>query len=108
MRSVIVDAARARLATKRGGLAEHVDLDEMADSASDGSQNAALPLDVVTLHDALQDLAKLDPDLAQLVELRYFAGLTEVEVAELTGRSRASVQRDWAKARAVLLDLLQS
>ena len=108
MRSVIVDAARSRLAAKRGGHAAHVSLDEVAESDADGIQLTALPRDVITLNDALQDLAKLDADLAQLVELRYFAGLTEVEVAELTGRARASVQRDWAKARAVLLDLLRA
>jgi RNA polymerase sigma factor (TIGR02999 family) len=108
IRSVIVDAARARLATKRGGHATHVDLDELVEIEADAEQTAAMQRDVLGLHDALQDLAKLDANLAQLVELRYFAGLTEVEVVELTGRSRASVQRDWAKARAVLLELLQS
>lgn len=110
MRSVIVDAARARQAAKRGGDAVHLALDESAESVADGPAlpAAAVPADVLALHDALRDLERLDAALAQLVELRYFAGLTEAEVAELTGRSRASVQRDWAKARAVVLDLMQA
>ncbi len=102
MRSIIVDHARARLSQKRGEGVDELPLDDEALPLP----APQVPQDVLRLHDALQDLSRLQPALTQLVELRYFAGLTEAEVAELSGRPLRSVQRDWAKARALLLELM--
>ncbi len=96
MRHVLVDHARARKADKRGGAATHVVLDEALDVAT--SQD----VDVLALHEALERLASVDPQLARVVELRYFGGLTVPEVAEVVGVSRATVEREWVTARAWL------
>lgn len=97
MRSVIVDAARARLAARRGGGRPDATLDSrIADPAlaDDGR--------VVAVDDALADLAKVNPRLAQVVELRFFGGLTEAEVAAALSLSERTVKRDWEKARMLL------
>ena len=60
------------------------------------------------LADALQDLARVDPRLAQVVEMRYFGGLTEAETAEALGVTERTVQRDWGKARLWLASALQA
>ena len=62
---------------------------------------------MVALNDALQTLETMDPALAQIVEMRYFAGYSEGEIAELTGLSERTVRRQWEKARAFLLATLQ-
>ena len=93
MRQILVDHARRRSAGKRGGGAERVTLDT---SVSDKDPLAA---DVLDLHDALERLASNDPDLAHLVELRFFAGLTLDETAEALGVSRRKVAKDWSVAR---------
>jgi RNA polymerase sigma factor (TIGR02999 family) len=97
MRSIIVDFARQRLAARRGGGAIEVPLDtEAGDSAS-------LPeADVVRVHEALEQLAAADERLVRLVEMRYFGGLTEDEIAEALNVSTRTVQRDWEKARLLL------
>lgn len=97
MRQILVDAARARGAGKRGGEAIVVELDER-DAAV-----AAVADDVVALDRALERLAAVDERLAALVEARFFAGLTDAELAELSGRNERTVRRDWEKARAFLL-----
>ena len=104
MRSVIVDLARARLADRRGGGAEHVAIDtEQVDRL------AAAPEDeVVRVHEALEVLAQADEALARVVEMRYFGGLSEVEIAELTGSSERTVRRQWEKARLLLSVTLSS
>jgi RNA polymerase sigma factor (TIGR02999 family) len=96
MRRVLVDHARTRDAAKRGGDAIRVTLDGSLDSA--GEPDA----DVIELDDALTRLAMFDARQAHVVELRYFAGLRIEEVAEVLGLSRATVDRDWAMARAWL------
>lgn len=102
MRSVIVDFARARLAERRGGDAEHVVLD------TDISDRAAAPeTDVLRVHEALEVLAQADQKLAQIVELRYFGGLTEVEIAEILGQSERTVRRSWDKAKLLLTAALE-
>ena len=102
MHSVIVDFARARLAERRGGEAVHVVLDtELSDKLS------APETDVLRVHEALEVLAQADPKLAQIVELRYFAGLTETEIAELLGQSERTVRRSWDKAKLLLTAALQ-
>ena len=102
MRSVVVDYARSRLARKRGG-----DLKRVADIPEEVEGNLRLDEDMLALNDALEKLAAADERLAQVVEMRYFAGLSELEIAELLQRSERSVRRDWQKARMFLLASLQ-
>jgi RNA polymerase sigma factor (TIGR02999 family) len=103
MRSAIVDLARARLAEKRGGGQDMITLRTEIATAVPGEQDDA---DVLRLHDALGELAQIDPRLARLVEMRYFAGMSEVETAEALGISRRTAQRDWEKARLFLREAL--
>lgn len=96
MRQILVQRARARKAAKRGRAPERVTLDQrlMLDEAPN--------IDVLALDEALTRLAVLDPELARIVELRYFGGLTVEETAEAVGRSPATVKRQWTMARAWL------
>lgn len=100
MRHLVVDFVRRRQAQQRGGDLErvtlHTELDAVAGMDSQG-------LEVERLHDALERLAQLDPGLAELVELRFFGGFTEVEVAQALGLSQRTLRRQWQKARATLL-----
>jgi RNA polymerase sigma factor (TIGR02999 family) len=100
MRSVIVSLVREKLAEKHGGQAAHITLNtEIAESAAAGDE----PLKV---DEALSELAKVEPRLAQVVEMRYFAGLTEPEIAEVMGVTDRTVRRDWDKARVLLRAML--
>ena len=96
MRDVAVDYARRQQAEKRGGGEAPVTLDEAIDS---GEQRLS---EVLAIEDALQGLEKLDARQAQVVELRYFAGFSIPETAEILGISPATVKREWAAARAWL------
>lgn len=96
MRQILVDHARRRLADKRGAGAPHTDL-ENVDLAVE--RDAA---QVLAVEQVLGRLAELDPALVEVVECRYFAGLTEGETAEAIGVSISTVQRHWARARAWL------
>lgn len=102
MRSVIVDFARASLVERRGGHAQHVTLDTAA-----SNELAASDPDVLRVNEALDVLAAADPRLAQVVELRYFGGLTEVETAEVLGVTERTVRRDWNKAKLLLAAALE-
>ncbi|HTL14816.1 MAG TPA: ECF-type sigma factor [Thermomonas sp.] len=102
MRSVVVDYARQRLAQKRGG-----DLHRVTDLPEDLEGGLRLDEDMLGLDTALTRLAGVEPRLAQVVELRYFGGLSELEIAALLQRSERSVRRDWQKARMYLLASLQ-
>lgn len=102
MRSVVVDYARSRLARKRGG-----DLKRVADIPEEVEGNLKLDEDLLSLNTALDQLAAADERLAKVVELRYFAGLSELEIAELLQRSERSIRRDWQKARLFLLSSMQ-
>lgn len=95
MRRILVDHARRRN-WKRGGRARHVSIEEVAVV---GGARAA---DLVALDDAMQSLAQLDPRKAQVVELRFFGGLTTDEAAEVLKVSSTTVLRDWNTARAWL------
>lgn len=96
MRQVLVDHARRRQALKRGGPA--VDL-----SIADDRLGFSIPLDdLLSVDDALTRLAGNSPRLARVVELRFFAGLSEEETARALEVTTRTVQRDWAKARAWL------
>jgi RNA polymerase sigma factor (TIGR02999 family) len=96
MRHILIDHARRRRYLKHGGDAQQVSLEEaylMAD------ERAA---ELVTLDEALKDLARLDPRKTQVVELRYFGGLSLSETAEALGVSLMTVRRDWRAAKAWL------
>lgn len=96
MRRVLVDHARRHRAEKRGGGWEKVEFDE--------ALAAGLPrsLDLVALDDALQQLARVDPRQSQVVELRFFGGLTTEEAAEVLEVSPRTIKREWRRARAWL------
>jgi len=96
MRQILVDHARTRLRLKRGGAQAQVSLAEAEELA------AGKPADVLALDDALQTLAALDAQQERIVELRFFAGLTIEETAEVTGLSTSTVEREWRTARAWL------
>ncbi|MGE0593261.1 MAG: sigma-70 family RNA polymerase sigma factor [Vicinamibacterales bacterium] len=96
MRRVLVDHARARLADKRGGVQARVPLDDVVVASEPP------PGDLVALDDALDRLARHDPHQARLVELRFFAGLTVEETADVLGISDTTVKREWRMARAWL------
>ena len=96
MRRILVDHARARRTEKRGGGQTKVELDE---ALVYSPQKSA---EMVALDEALDRLAKRDPRQAQAVELRFFGGLSEEDVAQLQGVSTRTVKRDWAVAKAWL------
>ena len=102
MRSVIVDAARTRLAERRGGAAEVLPMnDDIANSLTDAPAVA-----VVQVHDALKALEASDPRLSQVVSLCYFSGMTEQEISACMGVSERTVRRDIERARLLLSGLL--
>jgi RNA polymerase sigma factor (TIGR02999 family) len=102
MRSIIVDFARGRLRERRGGDAVHQTLNtEVVEGLPAGDEQ------IVEVHEALQQLAQRDPRLVQVVELRYFVGLSEQEIAEVLGVTERTVRRDWEKARLLLADALR-
>lgn len=103
MRHVLVDAARARLTQKRGGTAVRAPLDA-ADEVTLGGEDR----EIVRLDEALVELSRMDPELAHLVECRFFAGLDEVETGRVLGVSDRTVRRRWTQARAWLHRELQA
>jgi RNA polymerase sigma factor (TIGR02999 family) len=106
MRQILVQRARARHAAKRGGARERITLDDanIARAAEGFAQPATGPdeVDLLALDDALTQLAQMDPELARLVELRYFGGMTVEETAHALSVSPATVKRQWITARAWL------
>src|SRR5437763_10984605 len=96
IRRILVDYARARQAGKRGSGAERLSLDEAI------ALPGAPDLDLLALDDALEGLAKIDERQSRLVELRFFAGLTLEETAEVLQMSIATAKRDWVSAKAWL------
>ena len=103
MRRILIDHARSRVAGKRGGKQQQLTL-----SAVDGWRPVAHDEDMLILDDVLTKFAKLDARAARVVELRFFGGLHEEEVAEVLDVSVATVKRDWKVARAWLIGRLQS
>jgi len=95
MRSILVDHARARQASKRGGGVAPVTL-------ADADQSGGQPVEVLELDETLKRLAELDPRKASLVELRWFGGLSIEEAAEVLSVSTATAKREWRTARAWL------
>ena len=113
MRQILVQRARARRAAKRGGAPQRITLDDgnvEAGKVQPGFQRAEAPpddIDVLALDEALERLTVIDPELAKIVELRYFGGLTVEETAEVLESSPATVKRHWALARAWLKQALE-
>jgi RNA polymerase sigma-70 factor (ECF subfamily) len=97
MRRILVDAARARGARKRGGSARHVTLDASAIASPDRA------IDLLALDEALTRLSAMDPRKGRVVELRYFGGLSVKETAEALTVSPETVMRDWKMAKLWLL-----
>jgi RNA polymerase sigma factor (TIGR02999 family) len=100
MRRILVDSARRRGARKRGAQLERIDLPELAGPSQDD------PIDLLALDEALSQLEALHPQKAQVVRLRFFAGCTLEETAQMLGIARATAQRHWAVARAWLFGQL--
>lgn len=103
MRRVLVDFARAKNSLKRGGERIQITLDERIEAVSGERET-----DLVALDEALQALAEMNERQAQIVELRYFGGLTEEEIAETLNISTRTVRRDWSVARAWLFRRMNS
>ena len=101
MRQIVIDHARRELAEKRGGGAFRLALDDVDLSTE------ARARELVDLDEALDQLSTVDPDLAELVELRFFGGLTVDEAADALGTSPRTVKRGWRKAKAFLFEALR-
>lgn len=101
MRQIIIDFARRHRSGKRGGHVQRIPLDESEVGIEDEAES------LLALEDAMQRLAGLDPRLVQVVECRFFAGLTEQETADALGVSLRTAQRDWLRARGWLKDDLE-
>lgn len=100
MRSVVVDLVRESRSARRGG--------GLAFSTLDGNQPGVPSTadEVLEVHAGLEALAKIDPRLVRVVELRYFVGLEMAEIAEAMGVGKRTVERDWEKARSFLFSTL--
>ncbi|MDQ2927468.1 MAG: ECF-type sigma factor [Pseudomonadota bacterium] len=102
MRSIIVDAARVAQTDRRGGDAEQIAL------TTDMIASLPEPADeILDVHAALEELGRIDARLARVVEMRYFAGMEDAEIAEVMGVSKRTVSRDWDKARLLLAHALR-
>ena len=93
MRHILLDRARRRVAAKRGGTAERINLDELPDLSGDRAR------ELIALEDALNALAQNDQRKAKVVELRFFGGLSIEETAQAVNISPATIKREWATAR---------
>lgn len=103
MRSVIVDAVRERQAERRGGDVSELTLDTQVSAQLPGGETETLHV-----HEALLALEQAEPRLAQVVEMRYFGGYSELEIAEVLGVTERTVRRDWDKARLLLMSALKT
>ena len=97
MRRILVDHARLKHAEKRGGAGQ-----QRLSITSAGEVSTKPDLDVLALHEALEELATFDPQQSRIVELKFFGGLSIEETAEVMGLGHATVERDWKLARAWL------
>ena len=98
MRRILIDYARARVAAKRGGALQRVSL-----SGVDGWQPPGHGEDLLALDEVLAQLERMDTRAARVVELRFFGGLSEAEIADVLDVSVITVKRDWKAARAWLM-----
>jgi len=110
MRQILCDLARRQNAKKRGGGAPKLTLESLvvSDTSGDSWSNESRAASLLDLDRALDELDALDERAARVVELRFFGGLMEKEVAEVLGVSTTTVRRDWRKARLWLMRRLES
>jgi RNA polymerase sigma factor (TIGR02999 family) len=101
MRSIVVDHLRRRRALRRGGDISIVTLNTVVANELGSSED-----EVLDIHDALETLGQVEPRLVQVVEMRYFAGLSEAEIAQALGVTDRTVRRDWERARLLLAGML--
>lgn len=99
MRRILIDNARRKKSMKRGGGRKRVGFDEAIQSHEENDMSAE---DLIALNEALEKLSKEDSSKAELVKLRYFAGLTSDQAAKILGISASTADRDWAYARSWL------
>lgn len=103
MRSIVVDIARAKSSERRGGNAVHVEIDDddlaLVDASAEG--------DILRVHEALNQIGVLDPRLTRIVEMRYFAGMSDAEIASALDITDRTVRRDWQKVRLLLAAALR-
>jgi len=102
MRSVIVDYARRRLAERRGGDRARIELTTGIASDAPGGES-----EIVNVHDALERLGTTDARAAEVVQMKYFAGMSESDIATALGITERTVRRDWTKARLLLAEALE-
>jgi RNA polymerase sigma factor (TIGR02999 family) len=102
MRSVVVDFAREGSAKRRGGQDVHIPLDDEV-----GVTPLTGQVEVLRVNDALEQLAEVSERLVKVVEMRYFGGMNELEIAEALGLTERTVRRDWQKARMILAAALK-
>jgi RNA polymerase sigma factor (TIGR02999 family) len=100
MRGLIIDDVRRRRSQKRGGLFEITSL------ATDHGGGVADPQALVRIGDALDELAEVEPDLAEIIDLKFFCGFSFAEIAAMRGVSERTIQRNWEKGRLYLYDAL--
>jgi RNA polymerase sigma factor (TIGR02999 family) len=100
MRSVVIDLVRERRAERRGGGAQRITLN------TEVMEKATAEDEPLLVDQALENLAKLEPRLCQVVEMRYFGGFTEAEIGAALGLTDRTVRRDWEKARLLLRSML--
>jgi len=101
MRSIIVDSIRRRRSERHGGDAVHVTLGTIA-----ATELGASDEEILEVHDALGLLVKVNPRLAQVVEMRYFLGLTDEEIGAALGTTGRTIRRDWERARLLLASMM--
>ena len=105
MRGLIIDEARRRRALKYGGAFVITSLDP--DSEGEHDESSHHDEELLRINDALDELEAKDPDLAELVQLRYFCGLSLAQIGVIRGVAQRTVQRQWDKARLLLFDMLK-
>jgi RNA polymerase sigma factor (TIGR02999 family) len=104
MRSIIVDLVRERQSQRRGGDLLRVTL---TDDIAPGGGHEAAETEILAVHSALDALAKVDPRMAKVVEMRYYGGMTDAEIGQALGVTDRTVRRDWEEARLLLADALK-
>jgi RNA polymerase sigma factor (TIGR02999 family) len=104
MRSIIVDLVRQRQTQRHGG---DVQLVTLTGDVADGAPANSGESTILRVHEALEELDKVDPRMARVVEMRYFAGMTDEEIAAALGVTDRTVRRDWQQARLFLAEALK-